>query len=164
MSKEYSFTSYIKSTKTFNLILENFSLALSWYMRVKVSAIRLTISATSFLLNIPVVFKVKKIKFTISIIKLLQNLPLMLKVKKIKFTAISRAMEKWMHIVAVKKIKISAIIRLLGKLPSVTIKVKKIKIVANPQVGIFKTLYYYDDYYLSDMDDSYLSDLEYSAS
>jgi len=164
MSKEYSFTSYIKSTKTFNLILENFRLALSWYMKVKVVAIKLSVSATSFLLNLPVVCSVKKIKLSISLTKLLQNLPITLKVKKIKFTAISKAMEEWAQSILVKKIKISAIIRLLGKLPSVTIKVKKIKIVANPQVGIFKTLYYYDDYYLSDMDDSYLSDLEYSAS
>ena len=145
MSKEYSFTSYIKSTKTFNLILENFSLALSWYMKVKVVAIKLSVSAISFLLNLPVVCSVKKIKLSISLTKLLQNLPITLKVKKIKFTAISKAMEEWAQSILVKKIKISAIIRLLGKLPSVTIKVKKIKIVANPQVGIFKTLYYYDE-------------------
>ena len=162
MSKKHTFNVAFSPARVFELILENFSVALSWYNPVKIKAIKFT-AVVALLINIIVTQKIKRIKFTINnaLVKILQNLPVTLNIKKIKFTAIMRMIEQWVQTAKIKKVKITATLRQLLRLANSTTVIKKIKFVAISTIAQFKVLSYFDPYYLSDWDASNLSDMDY---
>ena len=164
MSKKYTFSLRWELEKVFTLLTENFSQLSGWFQNVKVPKVRLLVSAYLFVANIVMTLRVKRIKFTISKTLLYQNLPMTAYVKKIVISAVSSITSVVTQTVYVGKITVSAIGRLITKLPSVTLRVKKIYLVADPYVGSFPTLSFYDSDLLSSMDGEYLNTLEYIAS
>ena len=162
MGSRKTFNIGFSPPRFFEMVIDNFSVALSWFINVSIKKIKI-IALMSVLMKIIITLKLKKIKFTIdnALVEILQNLPLTLKIKKIKFTAIMRMLEKWTQTLSIKKIKIVSTMRQLLRLANSTLIIKKIKIIALVTVAQFRVLSYYDPYMLSDWDSTNLSDMDY---
>ncbi len=163
MGSRKTFNIGFSPPRFFTLVIDNFSVALSWFVNVSIKKIKI-VALIALLMNFVVPLKIKKIKFTINnaLLEILQNLPLTLSIKKIRLTAIMRMIEKWVETVKIKKIKLTATMRQLLRLAGSTLIIKKIKFVALATVAQFKVLTYYDPYYLSDWDASTLTDMDYT--
>ena len=162
MGSRKTFNIGFSPPRFFEMVIDNFSVALSWFITVSIKKIKI-VALMALLMNFVVTLKIKKIKFTIdnALVEILQNLPLTLSIKKIKFTAVMRMLEKWTQTLSIKKIKITSTMRQLLRLVNSTLIIKKIKIVALATVAQFRVLTYYDPYYLSDWDSTNLSDMDY---
>jgi len=163
MSKQFNFNLKLNPTRVFELIIKNFNISDSWFATLRVKKIKFTISAVSFLINLVSNLKIKPLKITAtnSLVKLLQRLPTTLVIKKIKFTPIVRYLERLVQTLIVKKITLTAPLRQILRVVTSILVIKKIKITANPTVASFYLLSHWDPYYLSDIDNEYLIDLDY---
>ena len=163
MGSRKTFNIGFSPPRFFEMVIDNFSVALSWFITVSIKKIKI-VALMALLMNFVVTLKLKKVKFTIdnALIEILQNLPLTLSIKKIKFTSVMRLLEKWTQTLSIKKIKIVSTMRQLLRLANSTLIIKKIKIIALATVAQFRTLSYYDPYMLSDWDASTLTDMDYT--
>lgn len=164
MGSRKTFNIGFSPPKFFEIAIDNFSVALSWFITVSIKKIKI-VALMAILMNLVVPLKIKRIKFTINnaLLEILQNLPLTLSIKKIRLTAIMRMIEKWVETVKIKKIKLTATMRQLLRLAGSTLVIKKIKFVALATVAQFRVLTYYDTYYLSDWDSTNLTDMDYTT-
>lgn len=163
MGSRKTFNIGFSPPRFFEMVIDNFSVALSWFITVSIKKIKI-VALMALLMNVVVTLKLKKIKFTIdnALVEILQNLPLTLSIKKIKFTSVMRLLEKWTQTLSIKKIKITSTMRQLLRLASSTLIIKKIKIIALATVAQFRVLSYYDPYMLSDWDSTNLIDMDYT--
>lgn len=165
MSSKHTFNIKFTPTRVFEIIIDNFSFSLAWYLTLKIKSIKFTISQIQLLLNFVSVLKIKKIKFTMStgFPKLLQNLPITLVIKKIKIVAIWKELYRLVQTVSIKRIKFVTTLRQLLRIVTASIAIKKIKVIAIATVAIFYTLSHWDTYYLSDLDNYYLFEMDYAV-
>jgi hypothetical protein len=163
MAEKHSFISYVKGTRTFNLLIDTFNFISGWFVSVKISAIKIIVNSVLLVTLFGSTLKISPIKIIINnnLVKLRIRLVQTLKVQKILITPTMHLSEKWANTITVKPIILTSVLRSIIRVMDGIFHVSKVKIVVNPLVGDFYYLSDYDGDYLTTMDSSNLIDLDY---
>ena len=160
MSKLHSFIAHIRQTKEFDLTVYGISVSTAWFEELIVNSITIAISATSALLRITSTLAINTVEFVIDMVTLL-DIPVTLVVNPIGFSGIAKLLERWTQTLEIKKIKLIGELSALLDNPNSEISINPIILSAIPIISKFYVLNYYSGSTLSQMDGSFLQDLDY---
>ena len=160
MSSQHNFIVYIKSTKLFRIIIDGVSIALTWFLTIRLGAIAIAIELLASM-SLLVEVQLKKITIT-SIIKLTIGLVQEIQLKTIAIVASMKQSLKIIVDTIVSSIVISPTICLIWRFGVENIVVPKIAIInITVIVASFYLLSDWDPYALWELDVVAIEDLDY---
>jgi hypothetical protein len=160
----HDFISILRNKHSFNLTVFGFSLSTSFFVNIK-QKIKLTITSMSLSTDWATSLKVKKPLFTFvnSLIKLKISPTLSLSVKRPRLVFIMRQLMKITQTINVTKPTIVFILHSFEKIAGWVLHIPKVGIVFSPITAKFHALWEYDNQTLAALDNTTLTDLDYSV-
>ena len=161
-----TFTSYIRNTKAFNLVIDGIIYVTSWFLTIRIPRVRISsvISLTTKFVKTVIIPNIK-ITIPASLVKLTQKISLTVSLKRIRIAITMKQLMKLPSTtLKVPKIFITNVTKEILRITSQNVLVPKIYLLATAIVAQYTTLAVFDPQTLGTLDTFMLQELDYTAS